>query len=224
MAKIIIQADGEIEREIPLTKERLTIGRRAHNDVVIDHVAISSQHAVIVVTAHDVYLEDLGSTNGTKVNGQPVRKHYLQHDDVIELAKQKIRYAAIDTQATEVPGNLQPSASAIQDTGYQGHASGNPGQELNANTVSQSVAVIRVQNGASAGKVLALTKTLTAIGRPGVQVAVISNTIQGYHLTHVEGTPYPLVNGDSIDETIHPLTYDDVIDMAGTRIVFAREV
>lgn len=92
MAKIILALGEKQLREIPLSKERVTIGRRPHNDIVIDDIAISGEHAVIVSTNHDAFLEDLNSTNGTKVNGQPVRKHYLQHQDCVELASYRLHY------------------------------------------------------------------------------------------------------------------------------------
>ncbi len=220
MARIIISTDGAPQREIPLVKNRITIGRCTQNDVVIDHIAVSIKHAVIVMTSNDVFLEDLGSTNGTKVNGQPVRKHFLQHDDVIELTKYKIRYVVNETQTVDVARSALPSISAHKQSVDQDPGRRNPDSGLSVNTVAHGAAVIKVLNGASSGKVIALTRALTTIGRPGVQVAVVSNTTQGYHLTHVEGTIYPLVNGDSIGESIYFLTYGDVIEMSGTRIVF----
>ncbi|HZW21319.1 FHA domain-containing protein [Noviherbaspirillum sp.] len=92
MAKLILFADEKRIREIPLSKERVTIGRRPHNDIVIEHPAISGEHAVIVTHLEDSFLEDLNSTNGTQVNGQPIKRHYLQDNDLIELAQYRIQY------------------------------------------------------------------------------------------------------------------------------------
>jgi pSer/pThr/pTyr-binding forkhead associated (FHA) protein len=94
MAMIILSLDDVVLREARLSKERLTIGRAPHNDIVINNLAISAEHAVIVTTVTDAYLEDLNSTNGTQINGQPIRKHYLQDGDVVELARYRIRYVA----------------------------------------------------------------------------------------------------------------------------------
>ena len=94
MAKIILMADGAELQQMPLAKERITIGRRPGNDIVIDHLAISGQHVAITTVGNESFLEDLGSTNGTLVNGQPVNKHFLQDGDVIELAKYRLQYHA----------------------------------------------------------------------------------------------------------------------------------
>ncbi len=92
MAKLILSMDGLVLKEIPLAKERITIGRKPHNDIQIDNLAVSGEHAVIVTILADSFLEDLGSTNGTFVNGKTVKKHFLQNNDVIELGKYKLKY------------------------------------------------------------------------------------------------------------------------------------
>jgi pSer/pThr/pTyr-binding forkhead associated (FHA) protein len=92
MAKLILSMDGLVLKEIPLTKERTTIGRKPHNDIQIDNLAVSGEHAVIVTILNDSFLEDLGSTNGTVVNGSPIKKHFLQNNDVIELGKYKLKF------------------------------------------------------------------------------------------------------------------------------------
>lgn len=92
MAKLILSMDNLVLKEIPLNKERTTIGRKANNDIQIDNLAISGEHAVIVTILNDSFLEDLNSTNGTLVNGQQVKKHFLQNNDVIELGKYRLKY------------------------------------------------------------------------------------------------------------------------------------
>src|SRR3954451_8135498 len=92
MAKLILSMDGLVLKEIPLAKERTTIGRKPHNDIQIDNLAVSGEHAVIVTILNDSFLEDLGSTNGTVVKGNPVKKHFLQNNDVIELGKYKLKF------------------------------------------------------------------------------------------------------------------------------------
>ncbi len=98
MAKLILSLDGMVLREYPLTKERTTIGRKPHNDIVIDNLAVSGEHAMIMTILNDSFLEDLGSTNGTLVNGQPIKKHFLQNNDVVELGKYKLKYMAEGVQ------------------------------------------------------------------------------------------------------------------------------
>ncbi|OWW19800.1 FHA domain-containing protein [Noviherbaspirillum denitrificans] len=102
MAKITLSLGDKILREVPLNKERVTIGRRPHNDLVLDDLAISGEHAVIVTLCHDSFLEDLNSTNGTKVNGQPVRKHYLRDGDCVELAHYRLLFVTHTTTSVDV--------------------------------------------------------------------------------------------------------------------------
>jgi len=92
MAKLILSLDGQVIKEFTLTKERSTIGRKPHNDIQIDNLAVSGEHAIIMTILNDSFLEDLGSTNGTLVNGQPVKKHFLQNNDVVEIGKYKLKY------------------------------------------------------------------------------------------------------------------------------------
>src|SRR6202051_3921303 len=92
MAKLIMSLDNAVIREVPLDKERFTIGRKPHNDIQIDNLAVSGEHAVIVTILSDSFLEDLGSTNGTVVNGNAIKKHFLQNNDVVELGKYKLKF------------------------------------------------------------------------------------------------------------------------------------
>ncbi len=104
MAKIILSVDGTVLREVPLSKERITIGRKPHNDIPVDNLAVSGEHAAIITILNDSFIEDLNSTNGTLVNGKPIKKHFLQHNDVIEIGKHKLKYF-----------NDAPAASASAD-------------------------------------------------------------------------------------------------------------
>src|SRR5258708_39004993 len=92
MPKLVLSLDGVVLREVSLAKDRTTIGRRSHNDLVIDNLAVSGEHAVMIMSGADVYLEDLGSTNGTPGNGQPIKKHLLQHADTVENGKYRMRF------------------------------------------------------------------------------------------------------------------------------------
>jgi pSer/pThr/pTyr-binding forkhead associated (FHA) protein len=123
MAKLILSMDGLVLKEIPLTKERITIGRKPHNDIQIDNLAVSGEHAVIVTILNDSFLEDLGSTNGTVVNGNPIKKHFLQNNDVVELGKYKLKFVGETAPAAVGPDKadfektmvLRPSAmKAVQ--------------------------------------------------------------------------------------------------------------
>ena len=249
MAKLILSMDGLVLKEINLTKERTTIGRKPHNDVQIDNLAVSGEHAVIVTILEDSFLEDLGSTNGTVVNGQPIKKHFLQNNDVIELGKYKLKYVAeasagqaqaADFEKTMVlrpgaakamsaaqasPAAATPAASSPKPFGDTAAIPGAAAQAQGPASrpgpaTQQKAAALQLLSGPNAGKELDLTKPLTTLGKPGVQVAVITRRPQGFFITHVEGASFPVVNGKPLDAQAHSLNDHDVIDLAGVKMEF----
>ncbi len=234
MAKLILSMDGLVLKEIPLVKERTTIGRKPHNDVQIDNLAVSGEHAVIVTILNDSFLEDLGSTNGTLVNGNSVKKHFLQNNDVIELGKYKLKYlaegaqqpaaAAADFEKTMVlrPGAVKAAAAAATATAAAAAPAPAAGAAPagGAARAGQPLGAIQILSGGNAGKELELAKPLTTLGKPGVQVAVLTRRPQGYFITSVEGTSHPTVNGQAIGTAPHSLKDHDVIEIAGVKMEF----
>lgn len=208
MAKLVLSVDGVVLSEVALTKERMTLGRKPQNDIVIDNIAVSAEHAVIVTLLNDSFLEDLGSTNGTFINGQPVKKHFLQYGDIIELGKYRLKFVA-DAEAVSQPprqeSNLLAETAAMLP--------------LNAKKTDLP-AIIRLLSGVNAGRELKLTKALTTLGRPGVQVAVITRRPQGYYITHVQGIQFPVVNGNTLGAEAHPLNDRDVFELSGMKMEF----
>jgi pSer/pThr/pTyr-binding forkhead associated (FHA) protein len=246
MAKLIMSLDNAVIREVPLDKERVTIGRKPHNDIQIDNLAVSGEHALIVTILNDSFLEDLGSTNGTLVNGNPVKKHILQTNDVIEIGKYKLKYVnetnagaatVADFEKTMVlrapvakAGGAGPSpapAGSFGDTQINAAATATTTQSrplqqtvTSAPKPVEKLAAIQILTGSSAGKELELIKNLTTLGKPGVQVAVITRRPHGYFITHVEGASYPVVNGKTLDAQAHQLNDHDVIELAGVKMEF----
>lgn len=215
MAKLILATGDTVLREIALSSERVTIGRRPHNDIVLNDPAISGDHAVIVIRENTPFLEDLNSTNGTQVNGQPVKRHLLQHGDTIKLAGYKIRYVA--GYGDDIDGEPRQTRIAPLDCSPASEAIDIPAGSASA------VARLSVLNGPNAGRELALAKVLTTLGRPKVQVAVITRQHDGFYLTHIEGVTAPLINGYSIGSDAHQLANGDVIDMSGTLVAFSAD-
>ena len=241
MAKLILSMDGLVLKEFTLSKERTTIGRKAHNDIQIDNLAVSGEHAVVVTILSDSFLEDLGSTNGTLVNGQTVKKHFLQNNDVIELGKYKLKFVSdgpVQTKAADFektmilrPGALRPQApapaapGAVKPAAAPGSAQANaaatpPPPVVPPPAAPQRAGVLQLLSGANAGRQLDLTKPLTTLCKPGVQVAVITRRPQGFFITHVEGANFPVVNGKTLDAQAHPLGDHDVIEIAGVKMEF----
>lgn len=99
MARLVLSLDGQQLAEYNMSKERYTIGRLPDNDIRIDNPAVSGHHALIINILNDSFLEDLNSTNGTYVNGKIIKKHAMQHGDVITVGHHSLRF--IDGEADE---------------------------------------------------------------------------------------------------------------------------
>ena len=222
MPKLVLSLDGVVLREINLSKERTTIGRRSHNDVVIDNLAVSGEHAVIFTSGSDTYLEDLGSTNGTTVNGQPIKKHLLQDGDTLEVGKYRLRYL---TDGSAADGEVDIDTSQPLRREFYGPGPATIQVRLPGGGVDEqqpATAMIKIMSGANAGRELALVKALTTVGRPGHQVAVITRRPTGYFIAHVEGEMFPSVNGASLGSAAHPLKDKDLIELAGVKMEFSN--
>ena len=268
-AKIILSMDGVVLQEYPLSKERMTVGRKSHNDIVIDNLAVSGEHAAIVTIQNDSFLEDLDSTNGVMVNGMATKKHFLQNNDVIEIGKHKLKYfndapaqastgdfektmiirkapaaAPAPAPAPAAPPPVPAPAAVSSDTQTTLQPLVMPASAPAAPTAAPAMAAptapspppapapahdpngpardsaIQVLSGAAAGRTLDLTKNLTTIGKPGVQVAVITRRPTGFFITHVEGTSFPTINGVPLGGQAQQLGDHDLIEIAGVKMEF----
>jgi len=316
MAKLILSLEGSMIREIPIDKERIMIGRKPQNDIQIENLAVSGEHACIVTILNDSFLEDLGSTNGTLVNGNQVKKHILQNNDVIEIGKYKMKYMveaaaagaghaapAEDFERTMVmrspkappkpaaapaapapaapkpapapaptaaapkpapapapapaaaapkpapapapaapaapspapaaaapkpaaapapaPAAPAPAAAAPKPPAAPAPAAPSaPAPKPAGPTEAQTLSALLILTGGNAGKEIELTKNLTTLGKPGVQVSVITRRPQGYFITHVEGASFPVVNGKALDAQARQLNDHDVIELAGVKMEY----
>ena len=222
MPKMIVSIDGVVIKEVQLTKDRTSLGRRPYNDIVIDNLAVSGEHAVLQMSGNEVHLEDLNSTNGTYVNGKAVKKQLLQNSDVVEIGKYKIKYvnealeAGFEKTMVIKAGSagLAPAAPV---------AAGLPPAALSvAATGSSANAAIKVMSGAAAGREVPLVKVVTTIGKPGVAVAAITKRPHGFVIAHVEGANRPSLNGAQIGAEPVALKNGDVLELAGTQMQFVQ--
>jgi len=288
MARLILSLDNQVLAEYNMTKERYTIGRLPDNDVRIDNPAVSGHHSLIINILNDSFLEDLNSTNGTYVNGKLIKKHALQHGDVITIGHHQLRFADQQAPETEqdefektmvIPTGQQnadqlaeaerladKAVAAAVDQGVvhddvaesvkldpeeaaalEDDAPPAPKKEEMAEPVKEEIAEpvahsatmtgidpamapnalplakLQVLSGAFAGRELELTKALTTLGRPGVQVAAITRRAEGYYIVHVESGKegdFPLVNGQPIGPQARKLTDNDVVQLAGVKMGF----
>ena len=283
MARLILSLDNQVLAEYNMTKERYTIGRLPDNDVRIDNPAVSGHHSLIINILNDSFLEDLNSTNGTYVNGKLIKKHALQHGDVITIGHHQLRFSDQQAPETEqdefektmvIPTGQQNAdtlakaeeaaekavASAVSDVDAQPDAREDLADSVKLNPEEAAaledeappprpeeerveprhsstmtgidpanapnalpLAKLQVLSGAFAGRELELTKALTTLGRPGVQVAAITRRAEGYYIVHVESgkeDDFPLVNGQPIGAQARKLSDNDVVQLAGVKMGF----
>jgi pSer/pThr/pTyr-binding forkhead associated (FHA) protein len=276
MARLILSLDSQVLAEYNMSKERYTIGRLPDNDVRIDNPAVSGHHSLIINILNDSFLEDLNSTNGTYVNGKLIKKHALQHGDVITIGHHQLRFSDQQTSDTEqdefektmvIPAgqqsaeqlakaeeaaavaaaeNSEPARAEKIDVRVEmpnvdskpepvpapapapapepvQHTSTAAGVDASSAPNALPLAKLQVLSGAFAGRELELTKALTTLGRPGVQVAAITRRAEGYYVVHVESGEegdYPLVNGQPIGAQARKLTDNDVLQLAGVKMGF----
>lgn len=279
MARLILSLDNQVLAEYNMTKERYTVGRLPDNDVRIDNPAVSGHHSLIINILNDSFLEDLNSTNGTYVNGKLIKKHALQHSDVITIGHHQLRFsdqqsndteqdefektmviptgqqnadqlakaeaAAEKAAAKEQPAKEEPvshteAAAAVKldpdeaaaldekpkapSIGEQvSHTDTSHGIDPSTAPNALPLAKLQVLSGSFAGRELELTKALTTLGRPGVQVAAITRRAEGYYIVHVESGKegdFPLVNGQPIGAQAKKLQDNDVVQLAGVKMGF----
>jgi pSer/pThr/pTyr-binding forkhead associated (FHA) protein len=217
MPKMIVSIDGVVIKEVQLTKDRTTLGRRPYNDIVIDNLAVSGEHAVLQMTGNEVHLEDLNSTNGTYVNGKAVKKQLLQNNDTVEIGKYKIKYinevpgATFDKTVIMKPGMVPPPAEAGVAAGSAAPAE-----------LGHVTGAIKVLSGAAAGREVPLVKVVTTIGKPGVAVAAITKRPHGFVVAHVDGGNKPTLNGSPIGSEPVTLKNGDLLELAGTQMQFVQ--
>jgi pSer/pThr/pTyr-binding forkhead associated (FHA) protein len=243
MARLILSLDGQVMAEYNMTKERYTVGRLPDNDVRIDNAAVSGHHGLTINILNDSFLEDLNSTNGTYVNGKLIKKHALTHGDVITIGHHHLRFVDSQVESSEQdefertlviqPGQVNEArlkAAADSIAPPPAAAAAAPAAETRAAAAAPSEkgapsrpAKLQVLSGQFAGRELELAKTLTTLGRPGVQVAAISRRADGYYVVHVESSKpgdFPLVNGQPIGPQARRLHDNDVVTLAGVKMGF----
>ncbi len=287
MARLILSLDNQVLAEYNMTKERYTVGRLPDNDVRIDNPAVSGHHSLIINILNDSFLEDLNSTNGTYVNGKLIKKHALQHGDVITIGHHQLRFSDQQTNESEqdefektmvIPAGQQnadqlakaeaaaekAAAAAAAAEEAESAKSGKADEESSAAAAVKldpeeaaaleeppkkapkldepvahtetshgidpanapsalPLAKLQVLSGSFAGRELELTKALTTLGRPGVQVAAITRRAEGYYIVHVESGKegdFPLVNGKPIGAQARKLQDNDVLQLAGVKMGF----
>jgi len=208
MPKVTIMMDGAVLNEVTLTKELTTLGRRPYNDIVLDNLTVSGEHAVLHRLGGHVTVEDLHSTNGTYLGGKSITREELRHGDILEMGKYRLKF--------EVESAVAPRSPTLAESAELA-ASQRP---ASAPATESLRGLVKVLSGPLAGREMALTKVVTTIGKPGVSVAVITQRRSSYFVHHVEGTERMLINDESIGESPCVLKSGDRIKLAGIEMQF----
>lgn len=240
MLKLTISENSKIQSEFDITANTTTIGRHKSNDICIDNLSVSSHHAHILKVADDCFVEDLNSSNGTYVNGSLIKKHILKSGDEIKVGKYQLSFLndsipstpAISEGEFEKTMIIRPDSAGLpQNAG--GSNIDKQMEKIAAKLASEHSTVkepaklnnasLQLLSGANAGKKLPLTKILTTLGKPGVQVAAITRRPTGYYILHVEGganSGHPTINGGAVGSKASPLNNNDIIEVAGIKMEF----
>jgi pSer/pThr/pTyr-binding forkhead associated (FHA) protein len=218
MAKIILTLDGAVVREYPIDKDSISIGRRHGNDIQLNDLTVSGRHALITTLGDHVYVDDLGSTNGTLLNGSRITKSVIKHGDLVQTGNYQFTYYADDVEEYEptmfIKAEIDETKEIDSKKAFDGEAKGSP------------LGAVRVLNGPLAKKVLELRKPFNTLGFNGLKMAVIAREPNGYTISGLKSnklrrtSDQPMLNNKSIGLERTKLNAHDVIELAGTQMEF----
>lgn len=199
MPQLIVSVEGVEIRHVPLRKDRTTLGRLPDNDIVFENMVVSGHHCAFDLKGvADVFVEDLHSTNGTYVEGKMITRQLLHDGDVIAIGKFRIQYQA----AAAPTSTFGATMSWLAEPQRSAHAS------------------FQVVSGSSAGLEMPVVKAVTTYGKPGVAVVAVSHRRDGYYVAYLDGSSQPTLNGGPIGVDAVQLADNDVLELAGTRMLF----
>jgi len=206
-AHLVLSSGPRVVRRVVIDRPRLTIGRRPSNDLQLDDLTVSGEHAVLHTQGAERVISDLNSRNGTLVNGVPVMQRVLAFGDEIGIGIYRLQYL-LERGVDEGRGASDPSREPAGELADPGPADEDAGARL------------RVLSGHGLGSTVALRRPIVSVTNGAGQVAVIARRSGGHHITHLEGSAYPLVNGESIGLAAQALHDLDLIELAGTILQF----
>lgn len=211
MARLIIHHDDTFIAEVELDRPVLSIGRRASNDIVLSgDAAVSGAHARIRVDGDSIVVEDLQSTNGTRINDTPASTQTVKEDDVIAIGRHRLRIAAsAGSEATLIMG----PADGLEDLAW-------PEQEAASAPVGPAQ-LVRCASTES-GEPIALNRPLTTVGDPAAQLAAVARRADGYYALCIAGGngSDARINQQSLTGNLVRLSSGDVLTVGGRQLRF----
>ena len=203
MARLIITHQGTVIKEYDLSQEKVTVGRKPSNDIVLDDPTVSGLHAVFL-HMQNTYVEDMNSTNGIKLNGKEISKRQLNHGDLVQIGQHEFKFIDDAVQDFESTVIIAPPVQA---------------SKAEKKPVKASVVITQ---GAKAGESIALNKPYTKLGSAS-QIAVIARRGESYYLMPMTGGAQgesPKLNGKQIGAESMLLKNNDIIEVATTQLKF----
>ena len=226
MAKLVVILNGAMVGNHFIDKGRITIGRRSGSGICLDDPGVSKEHAVIQTVGNDHIFEDLGSTNGSTINGSRIAKHILQNGDVIELGAYQLKYANIKANPEMDYDRTMMIHTVDREVGAVPQSAGRDVSHASVSTARSSLwtsfplGEVRGIKGEFVGQKIVLERPLKTFGTTGEQVAVIMRRPPGYFIAHVEGNKTARVNGQAIGSEPHTLQDGDVIEVGQEKFEF----
>jgi len=217
-AKLIMTLDGAILKEYPITKDSMGIGRRHGNDIQVNDMTISGRHVLITSIGIDTFVEDLGTTNGTMVNGNYVSKLLLMHGDIIQIGAHQFTYFTqedVDYEPTMfIKAEMDETRMIDANKPISDEMKGTP------------LGAAKLLNGPCANVVMEMRKPFNTIGFKGKTLAMIARGMDGYSITIFQGKSIvsnkeiPLLNGQPVTEHAKKLNEHDIIEISGFQMEF----
>jgi pSer/pThr/pTyr-binding forkhead associated (FHA) protein len=243
-ARIVLSLDDEIVTEVELEKPVTVIGRHPACDVVLDHPAISGRHALFRLVGRTAYVEDLASTNGTKVNGILATTQVVHHLDLIELGRHKVHFFDDDMLAGRLGGLESTVQTAFERTQMGAHVAEAPAiavatrddvdlsrtmaiprdPSLRLGPAQESVRTeepeagtlaLKVLTGGKPGEIVTLNRPNTMIGAAGSDTALVIRRGRSFFIARLSGSRPPRLNRKDLAPGTHPIAPRDTIDVGG---------
>jgi pSer/pThr/pTyr-binding forkhead associated (FHA) protein len=218
-SKLVLTLDGEIINEYVVGSQPISIGRKHGNDIQLNDLTVSGRHTLVSPHPDHTYVEDLGSTNGTLVNGNHIKKTALKHGDIIQIGHHQFTFLS------QGEGKYEPTMfikAELDETQMV-----LPEWESRVETIKgQPLGGLRTLNGPLARSIMELRKPFNTIGFQGKKLALISRGLDGYTIFAVRNTKsrrttdLPLLNGQPLGATPQTLKPNDIINIAGFEVEF----
>lgn len=218
MSKLILTLEGAVIREYTIDKDSISIGRKHGNDIQLNDLTVSGRHALVTRSSDTIFIDDLGSTNGSLINGVRIAKAKLQHGDVIQTGNYQFTFFSNENEHYEPTMFLR---AEIEDTKIIKNA-----PKATVDNTGNKLGAIKVLDGPLKNKILELRKPFNTLGFNGAKLAMIARNSSSYTITAINpesnynSIPMALLNDNLLGDGAAELQENDIIQLANTKIQF----